>query len=188
MAERVGFEPTSPWGLPDFESGPLWPLRYRSLYAQPLFFLAFFRWKRALERTDGKNSKLIQFSNRVKPAWLQGFGWTKRTAPRKISSQSRYDHFDTTPCIYLHISPQKHLGKRRELMERTKEYLLFNDSWKALWNQGFSAVSFQKGHSFSSRARYDRFDTSPFNNYLVFGANNMISSRSRYDHFDTSPW
>ena len=45
-----------------------------------------------------------------------------------ISSQSRYDHFDTTPCIYLHISPQKNLGKRRELMERTKGYLLFNDS------------------------------------------------------------
>ena len=78
------------FGLPkwkhDFESGPLWPLRYRSLYAQPLFFLAFFRWKRALERTDGKNSKLIQFSNRVKPARLQGFWWTKRTDPRKISS------------------------------------------------------------------------------------------------------
>lgn len=45
-----------------------------------------------------------------------------------ISSRSRYDHFDTTPCIYLHISPQKNLGKRRELMERTKGYLLFNDS------------------------------------------------------------
>ena len=36
-----------------------------------------------------------------------------------------------SPCIYLHISPQKHLGKRRELMERTKGYLLFNDSRKA---------------------------------------------------------
>ena len=32
LAEAVGFEPTSPWGLPDFESGPLWPLRYASLY------------------------------------------------------------------------------------------------------------------------------------------------------------
>ena len=48
-----------------------------------------------MERTDGKNSKLIQFSNRVKPARLQGFWWTKRTDPRKISSQPRYDHFDT---------------------------------------------------------------------------------------------
>ena len=101
MAETVRFELTNGCPLPDFESGPLWPLRYRSLYAQPLFFLAFFRWKKALERTDGKNSKLIQFSNRVKPAWLQGSGWTKRTAPRKISSQPRYDHFDTSPCINI---------------------------------------------------------------------------------------
>ena len=66
----------------------------------------------ALERTDGKNSKLFSFSNRVKPAWLQGSGWTKRTVSRRISS----------------------------------------------------------------RARYDRFDTSPFNDYSIFGANNMISS------------
>ena len=46
-------------------------------------------------------------------------------------------------------------------MERTKGYLLFNDSRKAPQNQGFSEVSFQKGHSFSSQPRYDRFDTSP---------------------------
>ena len=39
-----------------------------------------------MERTDGKNSKLFSFLNRAKPAWLQGFRWTKRTAPRKISS------------------------------------------------------------------------------------------------------
>ena len=32
LAEAVGFEPTSPCGLPDFESGPLWPLRYASVY------------------------------------------------------------------------------------------------------------------------------------------------------------
>ena len=29
-------------------------------------------------------------------------------------------------------------------------------------NQGFSEVSFQKGHSFSSQARYDHFDTAPY--------------------------
>ena len=57
-----------------------------------------------------------------------GFEPTSRLRDYLISSQSRYDHFDTTPCIYLHISPQKNLGKRRELMERTKGYLLFNDS------------------------------------------------------------
>ena len=31
LAERVGFEPTSDFSLPDFESGPLWPLRYLSI-------------------------------------------------------------------------------------------------------------------------------------------------------------
>ena len=41
---------------------------------------------------------------------------------------------------------------------------------------GFLRFAFQKSEQISSRARYDRFDTSPFNNYLVFGANNMISS------------
>ena len=30
MAERVGFEPTIHCCIPDFESGPLWPLRYLS--------------------------------------------------------------------------------------------------------------------------------------------------------------
>ena len=57
MAEAVGFEPTSPWGLPDFESGPLWPLRYASVFN----FCA------------GEYRKNV------------------------ISSQARYDHFDTLP-------------------------------------------------------------------------------------------
>ena len=57
-----------------------------SPYMSARRFSCLFRWKRALERTDGKNSKLFSFSNRVKPAWLQGFWWTKRTASRKISS------------------------------------------------------------------------------------------------------
>ena len=31
LAEAVGFEPTVPWGTTDFESVPLWPLRYASV-------------------------------------------------------------------------------------------------------------------------------------------------------------
>lgn len=46
-------------------------------------------------------------------------------------------------------------------MERTKEYSVVNDTLKALKNQGLSERYFQKGHSFSSQARYDHFDTSP---------------------------
>lgn len=48
-------------------------------------------------------------------------------------------------------------------MERTKEYSVVNDTLKALKNQGLSERYFQKGHSFSSQARYDHFDTSPNN-------------------------
>ena len=46
-------------------------------------------------------------------------------------------------------------------MERTKEYSVVNDTLKTLKNQGLSERYFQKGHSFSSAARYDHFDTSP---------------------------
>ena len=83
-------------------------------------------------------NETFRSKKKARKAWgLPGFwrsGWDSNPRYPKvqlISSQSRYDHFDTTPCIYLHISPQKNLGKRRELMERTKGYLLFNDSWKA---------------------------------------------------------
>lgn len=73
-------------------------------------------------------------------------------------------------------------------MERTKEYSVVNDTLKALKNQGLSERYFQKGHSFSSAARYDHFDTLPYNKYSVFGESNMISSAARYDHFDTAPY
>ena len=65
---------------------------------------------------------------------------------------------------------KKHPGKRRELMERTTKNFLLNDTSKALKNQGFSEKQFQSGHSFSSQARYDHFDTLPCNNYSVFNA------------------
>lgn len=47
-------------------------------------------------------------------------------------------------------------------MERTKKYSVVNTTLKALKNQGISERYFQKGHSFSSQARYGRFDTSPY--------------------------
>ena len=45
MAERVGFEPT--WGCPpsDFESAPLWPLRYLS--AEVVYLNLSRRWRQA---------------------------------------------------------------------------------------------------------------------------------------------
>ena len=71
-------------------------------------------------------------------------------------------------------------------MERTTKVFPLDDTPKALKNQGFSGKPFQSGHSFSSQARYDHFDTSPQYNYSVLGTGNTISSQARYDHFDTS--
>jgi hypothetical protein len=81
---------------------------------------------------------------------------------------------------------KKRLGKRRELMERTTKVFPLDDTPKALKNQGFSGKPFQSGHSFSSQARYDHFDTPPWEIYSVFGTDNMVSSRSRYTRFDTA--
>jgi hypothetical protein len=51
-----------------------------------------------------------------------------------ISSQPRYDHFDTAACIFCNISPQKAPRKK----ERTTKIFLLDDTSKALKNQGFS--------------------------------------------------
>ena len=63
-------------------------------------------------------------------------------------------------------------------MERTIKFFLLDDTSKALKNQGFSEKQFQSGHSFSSRSRYDHFDTPPCRKYSVFGTDNTISSQS----------
>ena len=73
-------------------------------------------------------------------------------------------------------------------MERTTKVFPLDDTPKALKNQGFSGKPFQSGHSFSSQARYDHFDTSPQYNYSVLGTDNMISSQGRYNHFDTAAY
>jgi hypothetical protein len=52
-------------------------------------------------------------------------------------------------------------------MERTKGYLLFNDTRQTPLNQGFSVERFQNGHSFSSQPRYDHFDTAPHNSGTI---------------------
>ena len=56
--------------------------------------------------------------------WRRGRDSNPRgIAPKLISSQPRYDHFDTSPCLSQHLTPEKHLGFWGELMGRT--YLIF---------------------------------------------------------------
>ena len=73
-------------------------------------------------------------------------------------------------------------------MERTTKVFPLDDTPKALKNQGFSGKPFQSGHSFSSQARYDHFDTSPQYNYSVLGTGNVISSQARYAHLESTAY
>ena len=58
-----------------------------------------------------------------------------------------------------------------------------NASWRRRWDSNPRALA---GYLISSQARYDHFDTPPWEIYSVFSTNNMISSQPRYDHFDTA--
>ena len=111
-----------------------------------------------MERT----TKFFLLDDTSKALKNQGFSEKQFQSGHSFSSQPRYDHFDTAAYIFRNISPQKHLGKRRELMERTTKFFLLDDTSKALKNQGFSEKQFQSGHSFSSQGRYNHFDTAAY--------------------------
>ena len=116
MAEAVGFEPTCPCGQLHFECSSLQPLRYASMYKYSLL---------------GTN--------------------------HMISSQSRYDHFDTAP----YLSQHQHLGKRGELMGRTSKNIKLRIPEKPHKIKGFRSGSYRVATTISSQGRYNHFDTTP---------------------------
>ena len=52
----------------------------------------------------------------------------RAVARKLISSQPRYDHFDTSPCLSQHLTPEKHLGFWGELMGEHIWFLAFDSS------------------------------------------------------------
>ena len=97
------------------------------------------------------------------------FNFVARNFPQGvISSQSRYDHFDTAP----YLSPHQHLGKRGELMGRTSKNIKLRIPEKPHKIKGFRSGSYRVATTISSQSRYDRFDTSA---YLVFTASPRIA-------------
>ena len=63
-----------------------------------------------------KNNKLFSFLNPAKPLKIRENGWTKEPKLQRISSQPRYDHFDTSPCIF---NVNRAFGKMQEKHART---------------------------------------------------------------------
>ena len=91
--------------------------------------------------------------------WRSGWDSNPRTlADQLISSQSRYDHFDTSP----YLSQHQHLRKWGELMGRTKKNIKLKIPEKPRKIKGFQSRSYRKATTISSQPRYDHFDTSPY--------------------------
>ena len=91
--------------------------------------------------------------------WRRRWDSNPRTlADQLISSQSRYDHFDTSP----YLSQHQHLRKWGELMGRTKKNIKLKIPEKPRKIKGFQSRSYRKATTISSQSRYDHFDTSPY--------------------------
>lgn len=75
-----------------------------------------------------------------------GFEPTSRLRDYLISSQSRYDHFDTAP----YLSQHQHLGKRGELMGRTSKNIKLRIPEKPHKIKGFRTGSYRVATAISS--------------------------------------
>ena len=101
----------------------------------------------ALHRTEkekpaaGKNDYWRDF-------WRSGWDSNPRNlAVQLISSQSRYDHFDTAP----YLSQHQHLGKRGELMGRTSKNIKLRIPEKPHKIKGFRSESYRVATTISSQ-------------------------------------
>ena len=105
----------------------------------------------------GRTRKNIKLRIPEKPRKIKGFRNGGFPIATTISSQSRYDHFDTLP----YLSQHQHLGKRGELMGRTRKNIKLRIPEKPRKIKGFRNGGFPIATTISSQPRYDHFDTSP---------------------------
>ena len=176
MAEAVGFEPTCPCGQLHFECSSLQPLRYASMYKYSLLgtnhmissqsrydhfdtspYLSQHQHLRKRGELMGRTSKNIKLRIPEKPRKIKGFRSGSYRVATTISSQSRYDHFDTAP----YLSQHQHLGKRGELMGRTSKNIKLRTPVKPHKIKGFRSGSYRVATTISSQGRYNHFDTAP---------------------------
>ena len=93
VAEREGFEPSCAWAQTDFESAPLWPLRYLSVFGCVWILHGFCK-------ADGE-----MLSSKIQEKWSiceilrenESFRRLQSDKLGYLSSQPRYDHFDISP-------------------------------------------------------------------------------------------
>ena len=117
----------------------------------------------ALHRTE-KEKPAAGKTDYWRDFWRSGWDSNPRNlAVQLISSQSRYDHFDTAP----YLSQHQHLRKRGELMGRTSKNIKLRIPEKPHKIKGFRLGSYRVATTISSQPRYDHFDTAAFRSYHV---------------------
>lgn len=102
----------------------------------------------ALHRTE-KEKPAAGKTDYWRDFWRSGWDSNPRNlAVQLISSQSRYDHFDTAP----YLSQHQHLGKRGELMGRTSKNIKLRIPEKPRKIKGFRLGSYRVATTISSAA------------------------------------
>ncbi len=131
----------------------------------------------ALQRTE-KEKPAAGKTGYWRDFWRRRWDSNPRTlADQLISSQSRYDHFDTSP----YLSQHQHLRKRGELMGRTSKNIKLRIPEKPRKIKGFRSGSYRVATTISSQSRYDHFDTSPYPRFLAgLGIVYHISGKNQY--------
>ena len=103
----------------------------------------------ALHRTE-KEKPAAGKTDYWRDFWRSGWDSNPRNlAVQLISSQSRYDHFDTAP----YLSQHQHLGKRGELMGRTSKNIKLRIPEKPCKIKGFRSGSYRVATTISSLVR-----------------------------------
>ena len=91
---ELGIRTLEAFRLTAFRVLHLRPLGQLSVYVIPLSFEKLFA------RTDGKNNKIFNFRTEQKLSVYREIKRSILPNSQKISSQPRYDHFDTSPYMF----------------------------------------------------------------------------------------
>ena len=84
-----------------------------------------------------------------------------------------------------HFRKSSRTGHHRKQGKSLENVAFSRLLWRRRWDSNPRALA---GYLISSQARYDHFDTPPWEIYSVFSTDNTISSQPRYDHFDTAAY
>ncbi|MFR1991530.1 MAG: hypothetical protein ACLS3C_16280 [Oscillospiraceae bacterium] len=121
-----------------------------TIFDSPPYISTVFRALRKCKKNTQEQYEILKFDP-AKTLINQGFSAEKNShEPTRISSQSRYDHFDTAP----YLSQHQHLGKRGELMGRTSKNIKLRIPEKPHKIKGFRSGSYRVATTISSHLRF----------------------------------